>query len=574
MNIPMKSRISVLFAVVFCASFANAASNNSVDMLRYIPADSPYVFTSTEAMTKDVADKFEPTMEALLEAYRGMLRQAVAESREKAATDGEEGDAEILSEELLEELLSLLSLEGLRGVGMERESAYALYGNGLLPVFRIELSDSDLFDAAVNRIEKKADSALLIGKAKGRAYKYLDADKMHLIIATLDDQVVVTLVPALFTESEVAAALGVTIPRKNLKKSKTLLLINKEYGFTDFLTGFVDVRRVIGMFAGQATDHDEAVFTAFGEEMPELNPTCAAEVMDLASVAPRMVFGYREVSTERIAGAVVVEVREDIAAGLATLPASVPGLGTSSGGLMSFGFGMSPLALREFIETRVGAYEEEPYQCERFTGIKGIVANAREMLQQPIPPIAYSFRGLVAVIDAINGLDLSSGGAPESVDGGVLVAMQDAESLLMMAALMDPNIAALNLAPDSKPVSLAGLQGLLSYAKDAYAAMSENAVSISVGDGAQSNVVGMLEQGALDPAPVFSMNVDAIKYYELLGEAMEGLSKIAGEYDESESAATMRDAMLLSAALYDRMDAKVQFTERGIEVDTYTTLRD
>ena len=48
-----------------------------------------------------------------------------------------------------------MSLDGIRGAGIERESAFALYGNGILPVLRFELSDADLFDAAIDRIDNK-----------------------------------------------------------------------------------------------------------------------------------------------------------------------------------------------------------------------------------------------------------------------------------------------------------------------------------------------------------------------------------------------------------------------------------
>ena len=63
---------------------------------------------------------------------------------------------------IAEELIGLMSLEGIRGVGIESGSAYAFYGNGLLPVWRFELTDSDLFDAAIARIEEKVGEPLSI----------------------------------------------------------------------------------------------------------------------------------------------------------------------------------------------------------------------------------------------------------------------------------------------------------------------------------------------------------------------------------------------------------------------------
>ena len=165
----------------------------------------------------------------------------------------------------------------------------------------------------------------------------------------------------------------------------------------------------------------------------------------------------------------IVELRDDIAEGLAMIPAAVPGLGSDPGGFMSFGFGLNPLALREFYEGRLDAMEADPYECEKLAALQAGVAKGREALNQPVPPVVYSFRGLVANIADIQGMDMASKTPPESIDASVLIAMENAESLIMMAAMMDPQIAALNLLPDGKPIRLE-LAQLAEIADDAFAA--------------------------------------------------------------------------------------------------------
>ena len=131
-------------------------------------------------------------------------------------------------------------------------------------------------------------------KAKGISYKYANAEQVNLIIATLDDQAVMTVVPASFDEGQVALALGAKTPRKNLKKSKTLRAIGKEYGFSEYLTGYVDIERLAGIFAGNTTDQDDEFFAAIGEQPPAVTDVCAAEIMGMAGIAPRVVFGYSD----------------------------------------------------------------------------------------------------------------------------------------------------------------------------------------------------------------------------------------------------------------------------------------
>jgi hypothetical protein len=569
-----KHTIAVFFVSVISFSTVSAASKNSADLLKYIPADTPYVIASTEPLPSALADKLEPTIDEILKAYQRVLRHVMAEQLVRMSA--EEGGAEEAEQfrGLMEEVLGLMSIEGIRSAGIERESAFAFYGNGLVPVLRLELSDPALFDAAVSRMEEKAGETLLVGKAKGTSYKYVNAEKMNLIIATLDDQVVMTVVPASFDESQVALALGAKSPRKNLKKSKTLAAIGKEYGFSGYLTGYVDTERLAGIFTGNTTQQDDDFFAATGETLPAVTDVCAAEILGMAGIAPRIAFGYSNVSPEQVESAMIVELREDLAAGLATIPAAVPGLGMDPGGFMSLGLGLNLMELRNFYEARLDAMEADPYECDKFAKLQAGVASGREVLNKPLPPVVYSFRGFVANIADIQGLDLSKSTVPESIDASILVALENAESLVMMAAMMDPQIAALNLLPDGKPVRLE-LAQLAEFAGNAFAALSSDALSISLGESAETKSADMLIADSIEPAPFMSMNIDAARYYSLVGEAMSQ-EPASDEQDQMPKAIrdAVREVMILSGSMYERMSVDVQFTARGVEINSVIKLSD
>ncbi len=559
---------------LFSFSSTYAASGESADLLKYIPADTPYVFVSTEPMPSKLADKFEPTIDGILKAYQRVLRQMMEE--QLANMSAGEGGAEAAEQfhGLMDEVLSLMSLEGIRGAGIDRDSTFAFYGNGLTPVLRMELSDSNLFDAAVKRIEEKAGKALITGDAKGRSYKYVDAKELKLIIATLDGQAVITAVPAKYDETQVALALGVKTPRRSLKKSKTLREINKEYGFSGYLTGFIDTQRLAGILTGDTTAQDDEVFAAIEKKLPEVTAVCAAEIMGMAGIAPRVVFGYPNLAAQQIESAMIVELRADIADGLSTIPAAVPGLGRDVGGLMSFGIGVDLLALREFYEARLDAMEAEPYECEMFAELQAGVAKGRQALSQPLPPVVYSFRGFVANIADIQGLDLSSSTPPESVEASLLIAVENAEALVMMVALMDPQVAALNLVPDGKPVRLDFPQ-LAEIADEAFAALSNNALSISLGDGAEAISADMLVADSAEPAPFLSMNMDSARYYSIIGDVMSREPSGDAENEMPEAVRdALRDVMALSGSLYERMSVEIQFTKRGVEINGLMKLSD
>ncbi len=568
-------RALLSFAVIFLSiSAAHAASGNSVDLLKYIPADTPYVFASTEPMPKKLADKLEPTVDEILQAYQSIVRYTMDEQLAKMESSEEGADEAERFRGVAEEIVGLMSLDGIRGVGIERESAFAMYGNGLLPVLRFELSKSSLFDAAIERIEEKSGTALLLGDAGGESYKYLDADKMRLIVATLDDQAVITVVPSAFDESQIALAIGAKTPRNSLKKSKVFRAIRKEYDYSEHLLGYVDLQRIAAVFAGNATESDKALFAAIGEQAPELSETCSAEIMEMASIAPRVVFGYSDLSSDQIRSSMVFELRDDIAEGLATIPASVPGLGADFGGLMSFGLGLNPMALREFYEGRLDAMEADPYECEKFAELQAGVAKGREALNQPLPPVVYSFRGFVANVADIQGLDMAGGTPPESIEASILIGMENVEALVMMAAMFDPQIAALNLLPDGKPVKL-DMPRLAEMADQAFAAMSANALTVSLGDNAEEVSAEMLNADSPKSAPFMSMSMDSARYYSMIGDSMA--EKSQGDEAEKMPEAireAMRDVMALSGSMYERMSFEMRFTERGVEIGGLMKLSD
>jgi hypothetical protein len=141
--------------------------------------------------------------------------------------------------------------------------------------------------------------------------------------------------------------------------------------------------------------------------------------------------------------------------------------------------------------------------------------------------------------------------------------------------MMDPQIAALNLVPDGKPVRLE-LAKLADIADEAFAALSNNAPSISLGAGAESSSAEMLVADSAEPAPFVSMSMDSARYYAMVGEAMSKEQPV-DEGDEpmpEEIRSAMRDIMLLSGNMYERMSVDVRFTARGIEIGGLMKLSD
>jgi len=537
--------------------------------LRYVPADTPYVLAGLEPAPDDFMDKMEPKIDQLLATYRSTLKAVMATATAEDAEAGADLNLDAPDAALVDEFMTLLSLDGLRGAGMTRDSTLVFYGHGLLPVLRISLTDEALLDAAITRIEASAGQSLPVGEIQGKQYRYFDADKIRVILATIDDQMILTVTPTNFEESQLVELLGLTLPADNVAQTGVLQEIATEYGYLFSYVGFVSTERLAATFIDEPEGLNAHMLSLIEYDAAVLDDVCKEEIRSLAAVMPRIVSGYQEISVDRVTSSLVVELRADIAAGLATIPAAVPGLGKSHEGLFSFGVSLNLMAAREFLGARLDALEAEPYQCGQLSGLQQVVAGGRQALNQPLPPVAYNFRGFLAIVKDIQGFDFEHNAPPESIDANFLLAMEDAPAILAFGQMMSPELAELNLEPDGKPQQLE-LPAEQSGIDSAWIALSESALAISVSPDAEVVLPGLLNADSIAPPLFMSVDVDAASYYTMLGEAMKKNDEDLNE----EMQAAIAELLLVAADFYDRFSVDVGFTARGIEVLGEVTLAD
>ena len=155
---------AIIFGLAACKG---DVARESHPLLQYVPAESPYVMAYTKPLPDDLMDKFEPVVDKTLAGYERILRYKVSEILVELSK--EEGGAEKAKQlqEFVDEFTSLMSVQGLRDAGIDRDSVFAIYGDGLLPVFRVELSARDKFDAAVGRLESKSPQKFQVGTVSG-----------------------------------------------------------------------------------------------------------------------------------------------------------------------------------------------------------------------------------------------------------------------------------------------------------------------------------------------------------------------------------------------------------------------
>ncbi len=573
---PIKTILAVCFLSLVTAACTDSsdetASAPALDpgLLKYVPADTPYIFGMLDPLPDEVADKLEPKIDAILTSYRVVLQTIVEISAQKY-TDSQGGDG--LPDEAadaLEELAGLLSIEGLRSAGIERDSTMVLYGVGLLPVMRMTLSDGDLLDAAIMRIEAKAKDSMSVATIDGQSYRFAGDEEARLIIAVIDNEFVLSIVPTNLTDELLKSVLGLTLPSSSIAESGELQKIIDDNGYLSHSVGLVNIERIVATFINDQSGVNQEVLALMDYDVSELDDVCKSEIREMSGIAPRIVTGYTEMSVDRFVSNTIFELRSDIAAGLATLPAPVPGLGSEQGGLFSFGMSIDLLAAREFYESRLDSMEADPYECVLFADLQKSVEQGREALNQPIPPIVYGFRGFLAVVEDIKGMDLANKQPPTSADLRILVTTDNAAGLLAMGAMFSPEIAGLDIQPDGEPVKFESQQ-LAGVADTAYVAMTDNALAVSIGQGSEARLADMLSAAIVEPHPFMSTEMDTARYYEFIAKATD-IDDDEEDPTPPELKAAIGDILDVVGDMFSRMSFQVEFTERGVEFPTNIVL--
>jgi hypothetical protein len=577
---PLKLILALSFVSITAAGCNGAPDDSKTvppmaseqGLLRYVPADTPYVFAMIDPLPDEVADKFEPKLDAMLTTYQAVLR-ATIQARATDKSDAEDGnDIPDEAAALLDELAGLLSIEGLRSAGIERDSTMVLYGDGLLPVMRMTLSDGDLLEATIALMEEKANQSMSTAMIDGQSYRYAGDEEARLVVAVIDDEFVMSIVPTNLPEGLLKSIFGLTLPSSSIAETGELQKIIDDYGYQSHSVGLIDVERIVATFLDDQSGVNAELLTLVEYDGSVLSDVCKSEIRSMASVAPRIVTGYTEMSVERFTSNTIVELRSDIAAGLSTLSAPVPGLGSEQGALFSFGMSLDPLAAREFYSSQLDAMEAEPYQCELFAELQEGVVKGREVLNQPIPPMVYGFRGFLAVIEDIQGMDLAKKQPPTSAEFRFLISTNNAEGLLAMGAMFSPEIAALDLQPDGVPVRFESPQfaGMVDVA---YVAMTEDALALSIGAGTEARLGDMLTAAISEPTPFMSMEMDAARYYDFIAQAV-ALEDDGEDPTPPELKAAISEMIGVVGDMFSRMTIEIKFTERGVEFPSTIVLSD
>lgn len=533
-------------------------TSDAASLLEYVPAKTPYVFAMVEALPESLTNRF--WNDDILAPSRRMFGEFVEKG------DWNDSAESRMAKAALEALTARMTVAGLAELGYNPSEPMAIYGVGLLPVLRTPVGVSGGLESFVTDVETRSGESVPSGTLDGQAYRYFDAGEARFFGAEQDGMMVLGVLPAGAGDADLKAALGLTRPGESLADSGELSKMIERHGFLSSFGGFIDTVKLVDAFMTPDSAENAALFTLMDYDPASISDVCRAEVREMALVAPSMVAGYTRADDEALAIAGVIELRDDLAQGLANVTAGVPGLGGQGKGIFSFGMGFQILALKQFVQDRVAAIEAEPYACEWFVEMNDSVAQMAQSINQPIPPFASTFKGFVAVVDDFQ--PPAGNQMPENVSGRVLLAMDNPQILLGMGQMMLPELAQLQLSADGEPVPLS-LSMVPPGLENPQVAMTDQAIAVSVGANQAPLLKEMLNDDAPEAGPLMSFGYDLHRFGDMMKDAM-GQAAGQDELTDAEMEAANESFDMLKS-LGQRIDVDLRFTEEGARIEELIT---
>jgi hypothetical protein len=305
-----------------------------------------------------------------------------------------------------------------------------------------------------------------------------------------------------------------------------------------------------------------------------MSEVCQTEIRGLIARAPRMVAGTTEWTPSTMGFQYRLALADDLASELTELVADVPAAPTQSERLLEFAFGVRIGAARDFLIRKATALSQERYECESLQGINERATEALVTLNYPMPPLVNNLLGFRASLSQVP----EEGMNPSEMVGTVALHVDKPEMFVGMSQMFLPQLAEFQLEKGGPPVRLP--ESLIPVPDIvAFAAMSDDAIGVSVGQGEETRLLNFLETEAEHDGSFFSVNYDIAAYMDRLTEFQHmsgamGDGIMDGEFEGDRDARALRNTEMAEAFqeafknMAGRSELAFRFDEGGFAVDS------
>ena len=438
-----------------------AAPHPASSLLAAIPADTAFLYVTLDPIAGEVWTRLRAELDG--PALRSAAQASITldpVSRLRDAAIAELGSA-------------LASSTGVRAIGLDARSRFALYGVGAVPVFRIELGDPGAAQRALERIIATAGSAAV---RHGTAPAWLvDGEHGTLLASIAGDQLVVAIGERAQLTSQVATLLGAA---PSPISEATLRQLAKDRGLATSGIGWIDPPRIAAL----------AKTPGAIPALDKLGDGCKAIVIAAIADLPRVSLGATETSANKLAFTASFELAAAPAAVLQQASRSTPSLPAQLAG--------SPLVAASLLVPPSPLGSPWIAHAERLAA--ACDANGKQKPTRPSAPWNTIQAGALAIYDG-----KWTGFLPDELDGFVGVVAPDPGSIVAAIVAVAPS---LGRSPprDGGPFVPLQLQGL----PEVGLARRGKLVLATMGPTSKARVADLAVR---DAAPLFRLFVDVAR---------------------------------------------------------------
>ena len=568
--------------------------------LAFVPADTPYVVANLDIMDDSTRTALLAQADAQLPSQ---LAQLDAAADRLAAKDP---DGARLLRALRTEFNGKTIETFAHGAGLDLKGYSALYGLGLAPVVRFQLSDPKAFEGFISRLETAYGKKLDLTNADKQSYrKYVfAASGTEMILAMVDKQAVAALLPADASPALLRQALGLDRPQKNLQDDGRLTALAKAKGYQKWLVGDLDLTRALPLAVGGKDPligaiqkaHAEAESAKTGEPVAnqlQSSPSCATDAARIAARVPTLSFGYTQLDAKHQDIRFDVALAADISKAFASLKVDLPGLGRSGAAPFDLSIALPVAQLRTFWLAQADAVAAKPFTCASLTDLNDSFAKLGPAMQKAaIPP----FGDMLGLRIALDSLVPGQNSSLPTFSGRLVLGTNNPAGLVAMGQMMVPALTQLKPTNDGKPLPLPkDMTSMLG--QPAWLAMSDKALALGVGAGEDGKLADTLKDPAGDTGQMTRMHLTGAMYLswlqlveqkvDSLAAATAAISKgdepsIDGVDGVDSSAQAAADAarskaqfaaMKSQAERVDSIDAEMHIDDSGAVITGHTVLK-
>ena len=578
---------ALALTIASCGNSENGNSGvaqvNSNQLLAYVPANSPYLVGNLQPVSDEVIDTYLVRAQPALDAIQDEISLGLQSMETEPMADADELDrmAARLMHAVLQELDGKLNRPGLESLGFDLQSPKVIYGMGVFPVVRLGLSDADVLRTTIQRVLGKAGINATEQELQGVKYWRVSEENPSdapagLYIAILSDHLAISLFPPLAEEELLPAFLGQTMPADSDAAAR-LEKLNADNGYTPFGSGILDFNLLLDEFTAPGTPLARTMAASNHTGLVDLAPECLAEARQIVSNTPRFTIGTTELTVDAIGIQYRVETKLTLAQELAALVVDIPLADPLSKKFLEFSFGMRLGALRDFLRDKMASIQENPFSCEHLLDLNTSAAEAFASLNQPLPPLINNFRGLRASLSKLS-IDGDYAGGTEGV---AAVHVEKPQMFVGMGQMFVPDLAELPLEPGNPPVRLPETM-LPEPGVVMYAALTDDAIGLSLGEGEQDLLPAYLAQTAGSDGTFLSTSYDLSAYLGFsrgLSDRISDMQDDMGVSEDQPDVHTRAFENIAEAAqkafgeAADRSHLTLRFTSEGFEANSRMTFK-